>query len=309
MKISIVIPLYNKARYIKRAIDSVLAQTYSEFELIVIDDGSSDGSGGIVRQYADQRVRLVVQPNSGECAARNRGIAESRGNWVAFLDADDEWMPRFLECATGFAATNPSLILVFVNILSFAEKSPWLDCSLSEPRVLENYFAFSIQYGCRGITSSSVIIQKQILEIIGGFPIGIHRGGDVDTWTRLALMGEVGFVPEVLAVYHNEVGGSGALFPKPPFPEGVKTLRRLREENSISCQFAKSSLVFENLLLLQYAKELTDDGDWANAMRVLYNECQIRHCPMKYFFKIQCRLILRWLLLKGRRSHSADSER
>jgi glycosyltransferase involved in cell wall biosynthesis len=97
MNVSVVIPLYNKAPYIQRAIDSVLAQTYADFELIIVDDGSTDGSGDIVRQYADPRIRLIVQENAGPGAARNRGLREANAEYIAFLDADDEWLPMYLE--------------------------------------------------------------------------------------------------------------------------------------------------------------------------------------------------------------------
>src|SRR3954469_10712247 len=96
-KITVIIPLYNKAAYIKRALDSVLAQTFSGFELIVIDDGSTDGGGAIVARCDDPRVRLIRQENAGPAQARNHGIDEASGELVAFLDADDEWMPRYLE--------------------------------------------------------------------------------------------------------------------------------------------------------------------------------------------------------------------
>jgi hypothetical protein len=97
MKVSIIIPLYNKAPYIRRALDSALAQTFPDHEIIVVDDGSTDGSPEIVRAESDPRVRLITQPNAGPGLARNQGIAEAKGEYLAFLDADDEWLPAFLE--------------------------------------------------------------------------------------------------------------------------------------------------------------------------------------------------------------------
>jgi GT2 family glycosyltransferase len=97
MSISIIVPVYNKASYIARCLDSIAAQTFQNFEVIVVDDGSTDGSSDIVAAYPDPRIRLVRQANAGPGAARNRGAAEARFPLLAFLDADDEWLPGYLE--------------------------------------------------------------------------------------------------------------------------------------------------------------------------------------------------------------------
>ena len=97
VNVSVIIPLYNKAPFLRRALDSVRAQTYGDFEAILVDDCSTDGGGDLAAVYPDRRFRTISQKNAGPGAARNRGIAEARGQLLAFLDADDEWMPGFLE--------------------------------------------------------------------------------------------------------------------------------------------------------------------------------------------------------------------
>lgn len=286
MLCSVVIPLYNRRALIGRALDSVLAQTRSDFELIVVDDGSTDGGADVVRERAGGRARVVVQPNGGDCAARNRGVAEARGRWVAFLDSDDEWRPRFLEKALGAAESLPSASAVFTDLLSVADGAPWLAPSFTEPRLLDDYFAFAVAHRGRGMTSSSTVARKDALLGAGGFPPGIHRSGDLDTWLRLALTGAAACVPEVLAVYHNEVAGSSAMFPEPFFPEPVKTVRRLRAEGAVPARFESSLRRLENRYLVTYASDLVEYGARARARDVLWRECSWRHCPPGRFLKV-----------------------
>src|SRR5712691_2909381 len=105
--ISVVIPLYNKAAYIERTLDSIRRQTWTDFEVVVVNDGSTDGSGAMAANFGDPRFRVVTQRNAGEGAARNRGIAESQADLIAFLDADDCWETSFLEAIAGLSARYP----------------------------------------------------------------------------------------------------------------------------------------------------------------------------------------------------------
>ena len=112
-RLSVVVPLYNKAPYIRRCLDSIGRQSYSDFEVIVVNDGSTDDGPAIVSSYADRRVRLVTQANAGPGAARNRGIAEAQGELVAFLDADDNWLPEYLmEGVTALDKAGPDVAAV-----------------------------------------------------------------------------------------------------------------------------------------------------------------------------------------------------
>jgi glycosyltransferase involved in cell wall biosynthesis len=111
-RVSVIVPLYDKQRTVEAALGSITAQTREDFEIIVVDDGSRDSGPELVRAFPDSRVRLIRQQNSGPGAARNRGIAEARGKYLAFLDADDEWDPDFLERAVGYLGADPALAAV-----------------------------------------------------------------------------------------------------------------------------------------------------------------------------------------------------
>ena len=112
MQVSVVIPLYNKARYVRRCLESVVAQTLSDFETIVVDDGSTDGGDRIVESFPASNVRVIRQANAGPGAARNRGLLEASGKYVAFLDADDEWLPEYLATAVRALEATPQAAAV-----------------------------------------------------------------------------------------------------------------------------------------------------------------------------------------------------
>lgn len=97
MRVSVIVPLYNKAPHVRRCLESIGAQTLKDFEVIVVDDGSTDASGAVAREFRDPRFQVVSQPNAGPGAARNRGVSLAQGDLLAFLDADDEWFPEFLD--------------------------------------------------------------------------------------------------------------------------------------------------------------------------------------------------------------------
>ena len=113
--VSVIIPLYNKGEHVGRALDSVFSQTYKDFEVVVVDDGSSDEGPDIVRKYNDTRLRLIQQDNFGPGAARNRGIRETTGHYVAFLDADDEWLPDFLKITLDHLNKKGSITIVLIT--------------------------------------------------------------------------------------------------------------------------------------------------------------------------------------------------
>jgi glycosyltransferase involved in cell wall biosynthesis len=123
--VSVVIPLFNKVDYVGRAIRSVLNQSFTDFELIVVDDGSTDGGPEVVRAFADPRLRLIWQENEGPGAARNWGIRESRAELIAFLDADDEWLPDFLSSSVAWLSKHPECVLSVSGFFMGAERQDW----------------------------------------------------------------------------------------------------------------------------------------------------------------------------------------
>lgn len=210
MNISVIIPAWNAERHIGRAIGSVLAQSRPAEEIIVVDDGSTDGTAQAVRAFG-KAVRLIEQPNAGVSVARNTGIAAATGNWIAFLDADDEWMPDKLrfqaDCHNQFSQLKWSF-----TRLEWAHPQ-WEKHRLAHPdrteacRVFEDYLAAY----CEGyfISTIAVMIHRSVFDEVGVFEPGMKRAQDNDLWFRIAYrFPQVGYVPQSLAVYHLDTPDS-----------------------------------------------------------------------------------------------------
>lgn len=206
--ISVVIPLYNKEASIATALDSVLAQTYQDFEVVVVDDGSTDDGAAVVEEYTDPRIRLIRQANAGVSAARNKGIAEAKGEYVAFLDADDQWMPVFLEEIVALQREFPECRAQATSyvINTRGEKSSITLRKIpfqGERGVLSNYFEVA---SCSHppVCSICVCIERKLLQEIGGFPLGIKSGEDLLTWARIAVRTDWAYSLRPLAQYNVE---------------------------------------------------------------------------------------------------------
>lgn len=207
MRVSVVIPLYNKAAHVARAVASVLAQGVQDFELVVVDDGSTDGGGDIVRRFRDPRIRLVRQENGGVSAARNRGIREARFDLLAFLDADDEWTPFFLETVLDLFSRHPQAG-IFATAYRYSKcqavrRPAFTDCvEVPEGGLLDDYFRAGL--GASPVTASTSMIPRWVFEEVGPFLEGVARGEDLHMWMRIALRYRVAWSPVEGAVYHMD---------------------------------------------------------------------------------------------------------
>lgn len=204
---SVVIPLYNKQEFIKRAIDSVLSQSFTNYEIILVDDGSTDRSLDVVNSYKNSRINVIQQKNAGVSAARNKGIVAARYEWVAFLDADDEWTHDHLQVISDVILKYPAIVALGTAYNKIDTQGnvrrlrhPY---SISEKTSfqLEDYFLFCVQYD-HPLHSSSAVVRRDVLMSIGGFPVNIRAGEDLITWAKLAAIGTIGFSTKVTANFY-----------------------------------------------------------------------------------------------------------
>ena len=224
--ISVVMPLYNNAAVVRRAIDSVLRQSVSDFELIVVNDGSTDGGDTVARQTGDQRVRVTDQVNKGVSAARNRGVAEARADLVAFIDADDEWKPDFLETirrlVNGYPGCSIFATHYFYHELDGSTRLPILRKVRGRnwEGVLEDYFDVAASSD-PPVWSSAVAVRKNSLLSVGGFPEEIAIGEDLLTWARMAAKYPVAYSAKPGAVFWLRAPLTGYPTRIPELPDRV----------------------------------------------------------------------------------------
>jgi glycosyltransferase involved in cell wall biosynthesis len=209
--VSVVIPVYNGAKYLGAAIESVLAQSYQPIEIIIIDDGSTDDSLEVIRTFGS-RVYVISQPNAGVGRARNVGIGRARGEFVAFLDQDDWWMPEKVQKQVRLLTDNPQAGLAHTGVKHYDDVTGTfvgpLNPALRPEQITGNCYE-KLLLG-NAIYNSSVMVRKKLLDQVGGFDLGISGNTvqDYDLWIRLSRESPFAYLSEELLVFrlHPEQG-------------------------------------------------------------------------------------------------------
>jgi len=273
---TVILPLYNQAHYVADALGSVLSQTCGDLEVIVVDDGSTDDGLQVVKAQPDSRVRPLRQANQGVSVARNRGIEMAKGDYIAFIDADDLWLPTFLERSLAFFNQHPSVSTVYTNVIQGVNARARIDVSACPEGIVKDYFLSVLRYHRHLGIPSSAVIRKEALRQAGGFPAGVKYYEDHDLWMRLAWVGKVGFIAEPLSFYRDNPSGAMSRLEKSgvPYPSPVETYRRWKSEGRIPAAMQRSSQEFINWTLLGYVCNLANLGDVAHARRLFQSECQ-----------------------------------
>lgn len=246
IKFSIIVPVYQKEFFLKNCVDSLLAQTYQDFEIILVDDGSIDKSGEICDEYAkiDSRVVSFHKTNGGVSAARNYGIEKSIYKYIAFIDADDFWEKNFLSEIVYLIKKYPQCGMYstgyckLTNGLRIENES-----GIKEDALIDDYFKHSIKYSI--VNSSNVVILKEILLDVKGFPEGMIDAEDLYTWAKVALKCECSYSDKKLAYYNLD-------------SEGFKTRKKRLDSNKyfFTDLLDGSFYNFEYLSFLAYKKAI-----------------------------------------------------
>jgi glycosyltransferase involved in cell wall biosynthesis len=294
--VTAVVPLHNKAPYIERCLRSIQAQSFADFEGVVVDDGSTDHSADVVLRIVrdDPRFRLVVQPNRGAGAARNRGIQEARTGLIAFLDADDEWESGFLEAITDLARQFPESGILATGFRGCSADAPDQQTTLAgaSRKLIHDYFHRAKFIDI--IWSSASAAPVAVLNAVGGFAEKVPVGEDRDLWGRIALRYPIAHDNRILAVYHKEAMGRvcDLYAHAKPFPLVVRTLRTELARGSVAERQIPDVKAYIDHILMQYAYDLLYQHRRSDLARLLRQEpFYLRHHRVEAML-LRCALLL-----------------
>ncbi len=213
---SVVIPLYNKENSIQQTLPSVLSQTFTDFEVLVVNDGSTDNSRQVVASFDDKRIRIIDKPNGGVSSARNTGIAEARYEYIAFLDGDDLWDKEFLAVIAGLIKDYPEADVFATGYsCNSAPDVVMYTLGVKERGIIKDYF--NLVYQAPVMHASSICITKKAFQKAGIFNENITHGEDYNMWDRLGRFCTIAATPEAMASYR--VDTENRAMPILPAPE------------------------------------------------------------------------------------------
>jgi glycosyltransferase involved in cell wall biosynthesis len=262
-KVSVIIPTYNRANYVTEAINSVLSQTYTNFEIIVVDDGSTDNTKEALRPYMGA-IRYIYQPNSGPSVARNRGVREATSEFIAFLDSDDVWLPEKLEKQIPLMMDD-SVVLSYSNHII---GDTGTDCftiiglnSNNKEFILERPLQLLTRRAGSGISTPSTICRKNVILHVGGFDQRMKIAEDVRMWFRLSMEGKFAITTQPLTVVRR---GS---------KEHLTNRRTLNE-------YKECERMLSEVFLEAYARAIDEPKEIQNNLRRLIGICFVQQAKL-----------------------------
>ncbi len=242
VKYSVIIPTYNRFNFLKTAIDSVLRQTYNNFQLTVIDDGSKDGTDKLIHTYKDSRLKYIYQDNLGVSSARNRGISESTGEYIAFLDSDDRWVPEKLEEIENATKEHPGYFVYHTQEKWFRNGK---HLNHMKKHFKQNGYIFDGCLKLCKVSISTAVVKRELFKTIGVFDENMPVCEDYDFWLRVSVKYPVYLIDKTLTL--KEGGHAGQLSGKYRGMDRfrIKSICKLMDTGNLDEE--KTSRAFEEL--------------------------------------------------------------
>lgn len=290
--VSVIIPAYNCERFISETIESVINQTFRDFELLIIDDGSTDGQKKIIDQFVarDVRVKYIYQKNQGVSAARNNGFKQSQGKFIAFLDSDDVWLPENLQLKLNkFGSGNVGLVHSDASIIN--ESSEKMESTLSgmEGDLLDSLLLWD---GTQIPGPSSILIKREVINAIGLFDENLSTAADKDFFFRVAAQFKIGRVRQVTWQYRMHLDNMHKNLVI--MEEDVLFLYQKARYLKLFHSKAFERKCFSAMYLILAA---TWAGDGNNLKRSFLFVWQAIKCDPRVIFKVVRRALNRWILI------------
>jgi glycosyltransferase involved in cell wall biosynthesis len=305
MYFSIIIPLYNKDKFILRAVNSILNQSYQFYEIIVIDDGSTDNSYKIIDSIESPKLKKFQQTNKGVSVARNKGAEKANFDFLVFLDADDEWDSNFLEniCllirkypGSGIFATNNYFIL---NNGSFFYNKYEELFKGNNFGIIHNYFDVFLKYGNSPFSNSNFCIKKDLFFLLGGYKEGVTLTEDSDLWCRAALISSIAYCKLPLSNYYVDIPNNTNYHIIEKNYQVTDTLLLLLESNSIPYNLIPSvKKLIAHFQLNCVKKLLLNNGSKIIGLRLIFKTYIFKYFPFKFFFYLFLFMIPNFVLIK-----------
>ncbi len=207
--VDVIMPTYNAAKYLPLAIESVIAQTFEDWRILIVDDGSSDNTAEIVASFAERlgpKLKYIQQANGGPSKARNNAIRQSTAEFLAFLDADDIWMPNRLSESLKRFEGRPGIGLTYGFVTRIDSVGKEIDTLADRQKYSEGRIAPYIYMRMIDLTCVTITIRKECIDAVGLFDESLLVTEDRDLWLRIALKYEVALVPQVVALYRSSPG-------------------------------------------------------------------------------------------------------
>lgn len=288
--VSVIVPTYNRAEYVRDAIDSILAQTYQDFEIIVVDDGSTDHTKEVLGRY-DGKITYLHQSNGGSGSARNLGIRHARGKYIAFLDSDDFWLSTLLDSEVRFLEQNH---YDFVHSKMIVTDINGHEAGYKPSRKQENTFDWFIKFG--RWSTSTVLVKKECFEKVGYFDESLRVVQDYDQWLRIARHFRIGFLNETLSVYrqHENNISNDQL---PYYRDKIEVAKKCLKDAEILEQYGP--LLVEKVAKYQYllAKAHYQKQEYSVSLSFLLQALRYRFLVGKLFWDFSDSLSMKMLKL------------
>ncbi|MCL2485708.1 MAG: glycosyltransferase family 2 protein [Endomicrobia bacterium] len=300
MNFSVIIPVYNIEKYIKRTIDSVLNQTVPNFEIIIVNDGSSDGTLSVVESIKDERIKIINQKNLGVTKARNTGIKNAKYDYIACLDHDDEYLPDFLETISDMIENFPQAGLYATAYRVLKKDKSFIPKYTSLPKfpwtgIVPSYFKTALGY--HPLLPSSTVVKREVYDSVGMFSETIQKGEDIELWARAAAKYKIAFTSKVCAIWHRD--GAPTLSNKQVEVIDYEFINTLEKINSSGICFdndKKYLKEFINKKYLDIAETYLKNGDFENTNNIL------KKVKTKKFFFKKLKMQFKSALLKSKLS-------